>query len=55
MVATEDIGAEVAKLLANEWNGKRFIELGSMVSSDETDHRWFQDSARFALPTFTGY
>jgi uncharacterized protein YbjT (DUF2867 family) len=35
MVATEDIGAEVAKLLTSEWTGKRFIELGSMVSSDE--------------------
>jgi len=35
MVATEDIGAEVAKLLTSEWTGKRVIELGSMVSSDE--------------------
>jgi uncharacterized protein YbjT (DUF2867 family) len=35
MVATEDIGALVAKLLTSEWTGKRFIELGSMVSSDE--------------------
>jgi len=35
MVATEDIGAEVAKLLTSEWTGKRFIELGSLVSSDE--------------------
>jgi uncharacterized protein YbjT (DUF2867 family) len=35
MIATEDIGAEVAKLLTSEWTGKRFIELGSMVSSDE--------------------
>jgi uncharacterized protein YbjT (DUF2867 family) len=35
MVATADIGAEVAKLLTSEWTGKRFIELGSMVSADE--------------------
>jgi len=35
MVATEDIGAEIAKLLVSEWTGKRVIELGSMVSSDE--------------------
>ena len=35
MIATEDIGAEVAKLLTTEWTGKRFIELGSMVSSDD--------------------
>ncbi len=35
MVATADIGAEVAKLLTTEWTGKRVIELGSMVSSDE--------------------
>ena len=35
MVATEDIGAEIARLLTSEWTGKRYIELGSMVSSDE--------------------
>ena len=35
MIATEDIGAEVAKLLTTDWTGQRFIELGSMVSSDE--------------------
>lgn len=35
MIATEDIGAEVAKLLTTEWTGKRIIELGSMVSSDD--------------------
>jgi uncharacterized protein YbjT (DUF2867 family) len=35
MIATEDIGAEVAKLLTSVWTGKRFIELGSMVSADE--------------------
>ncbi len=35
MIATADIGAQVAKLLTSEWTGKRVIELGSMVSSDE--------------------
>jgi uncharacterized protein YbjT (DUF2867 family) len=35
MVATEDIGAEVATLLTSQWTGKRVIELGSMVSADE--------------------
>jgi uncharacterized protein YbjT (DUF2867 family) len=35
MIATADIGAEVAKLLTSEWTGKRFIELGSPVSPDD--------------------
>ncbi len=35
MIATVDIGAEVATLLTSTWTGKRFIELGSMVSPDE--------------------
>ncbi len=35
MIATADIGAEAAKLLTTDWTGKRYIELGSMVSSDE--------------------
>ena len=36
MVATTDIGAEVATLLSGPaWAGHRIIELGSMVSSDE--------------------
>jgi uncharacterized protein YbjT (DUF2867 family) len=35
MIATVDIGAEVAKLLTSQWEGKRIIELGSMVSPDE--------------------
>ncbi len=34
MVATVDIGAEVAKLLTSEWEGRRVIELGSMLSPD---------------------
>ena len=37
-VATEDIGAEVAKLLTTEWTGRRVIELGSMVSPNEIAH-----------------
>ena len=35
MIATDDIGAEVAKLLTSEWTGKRYIELGSLMSSDD--------------------
>ena len=36
MVATDDIGAEVATLLIGPaWSGHRVIELGSMVSADE--------------------
>lgn len=35
MIATRDIGAEVAKLLTNNWTGKRIIELASMVSADD--------------------
>lgn len=36
MVATEDIGAEITKLLTGPiWDGRRVIELGSFVNSDE--------------------
>ena len=36
MVASDDIGAEVATLLTGPaWSGQRVIELGSMVSADE--------------------
>ena len=36
MVASDDIGAEVATLLTGPaWSGHRVIELGSMVSADE--------------------
>ena len=36
MIATEDIGAEVARLLTDApWKGRRIVELGSMVSPDE--------------------
>jgi uncharacterized protein YbjT (DUF2867 family) len=36
MVASDDIGAEVATLLSGPaWSGHRIIELGSMVSADE--------------------
>ncbi|MEH2484694.1 NmrA family NAD(P)-binding protein [Bradyrhizobium sp. AZCC 2230] len=36
MVATTDIGAEVATLLSGPaWSGQRVVELGSMVSADE--------------------
>jgi uncharacterized protein YbjT (DUF2867 family) len=36
MVATNDIGAEVATLLSGPaWSGQRVVELGSMISADE--------------------
>jgi hypothetical protein len=36
MVTTNDIGAEVARLLTGPmWSGHRVVELGSMVSADE--------------------
>jgi uncharacterized protein YbjT (DUF2867 family) len=36
MVATDDVGAEVATLLTGlAWSGHRVVELGSMVSADE--------------------
>ena len=35
MIATEDIGAEIARLLTTEWTGKRIIELASMFSADD--------------------
>jgi uncharacterized protein YbjT (DUF2867 family) len=36
MVATDDVGAEVATLLTGPaWSGQRVVELGSMVSADE--------------------
>ncbi len=35
MIATQDIGAEVAKLLTTDWTGKRTVELGSMRSADD--------------------
>ncbi len=35
MIATADIGAEVARLLAGGWEGKKIVELGSPVSPDD--------------------
>ena len=35
MVATVDIGAEVARLLVEGWEGKKIVELGSPVSPDD--------------------
>ena len=35
MIATVDIGHEVAKLLVEGWDGKKIIELGSPISPDE--------------------
>ena len=35
MVATADIGAEVARLLVGGWGGKKVVELGSPISPDD--------------------
>ena len=35
MIATADIGAEVARLLITGWKGKRIVEIGSPVSASE--------------------
>jgi uncharacterized protein YbjT (DUF2867 family) len=35
MVASADIGREVARLLVGSWTGKRIVELGSHVSPDD--------------------
>jgi uncharacterized protein YbjT (DUF2867 family) len=55
MVATKDIGAEVATLLTGPaWSGQRVVELGSMVSADEVAEQLGQvskvDVKAFAIP-----
>src|SRR5579862_6885864 len=55
MVATNDIGAEVATLLTGPaWSGHRVVELGSMVSADEVAEQLGQvlkrDVKAFAVP-----
>jgi uncharacterized protein YbjT (DUF2867 family) len=55
MVATDDIGAEVATLLTGPaWSGHRVIELGSMVSADEVAAQLGEvlklDVGAFAIP-----
>ena len=35
MVATVDIGSEIARLLMEGWSGKKIVELGTLVSPDE--------------------
>jgi len=55
MVATNDIGAEVATLLTGPtWSGQRVIELGSMVSADEVSAQLGEvmklDVKAFAVP-----
>ena len=34
MIASEDIGKLIARLLASGWSGKKIVELGSRVSPD---------------------
>jgi uncharacterized protein YbjT (DUF2867 family) len=55
MVATNDIGAEVASLLTGPaWSGHRVVELGSMVSADEVAEQLGEvlnlDVKAFAIP-----
>ena len=55
MVATNDIGAQVASLLTGPaWSGHRVIELGSMVSADEVAGQLGEilncDVKAFAIP-----
>ena len=55
MVATTDIGAEVANLLTGPaWSGQRVIELGSMVSADDVAEQLGEvlnlDVKAFAVP-----
>ncbi|MBB2202250.1 NmrA family NAD(P)-binding protein [Gluconacetobacter tumulisoli] len=55
MVATSDIGAEVAALLTGPaWSGQRIVELGSMVSADEVAGQLGEvlkrDVKAFAIP-----
>lgn len=55
MVATNDIGAEIATLLSGPtWSGHRVIELGSMVSADEVAAQlgdvMQRDVKAFAIP-----
>jgi uncharacterized protein YbjT (DUF2867 family) len=55
MVATTDIGAEVATLLIGPaWSGRRVVELGSMVSADEVAEQLGEvlkvDVKAFAIP-----
>ena len=38
MIATADIGKEVAQLLIDGWKGKKIVELGSLVSADDMAH-----------------
>jgi uncharacterized protein YbjT (DUF2867 family) len=55
MVATNDVGAEVAALLTRPaWSGQRVVELGSMVSADEVAEQLGEvlnlDVKAFAVP-----
>jgi len=55
MVATNDIGAEVATLLTGPaWSGQRAVELGSMVTADEVAEQLGEvlnlDVKAFAVP-----
>ncbi|MDF2997266.1 MAG: NmrA family protein [Xanthobacteraceae bacterium] len=55
MVATNDIGAEVATLLTGPaWSGQRIVEIGSMINTDEVAEQLGEvldlDVKAFAIP-----
>jgi uncharacterized protein YbjT (DUF2867 family) len=55
MIATDDIGAEVATLMTGPaWSGRRVVEVGSMVSADEVAAQLGEvmqrDVKAFAIP-----
>lgn len=55
MVATNDVGTEVATLLSGAvWSGQRVVELGSMVSADDVAEQLGdvlnRDVKAFAVP-----
>ena len=55
MVATNDIGAEIAALLTGPaWSGRRIVEIGSMVTADEVAEQLGEilnlDVKAFAIP-----
>jgi uncharacterized protein YbjT (DUF2867 family) len=55
MVATNDIGAEVAALLTGPaWSGQRIVEIGSMITADEVAEQLGEvlnlDVKAFAIP-----
>ena len=38
MTATDDVGAQVARLLVSGWQGKKIVEIGTRISPDDLAH-----------------